>query len=108
MDINKLEHIINIAEGIEELDNNSKDLVVLLRTLIAEENTAAASYTDKAKKVEELGYSDIAKILLDIADEELVHAGELQGLLIKEGLSSEEQAAEGIEEVNNKLNSEKE
>ena len=100
---------MNIIKLIEELDKHIKiartinedtsDLVVTLRTLLAEENTAAASYTEKAKKLEELGYNDIAKVLLDIANEELVHAGELQTLLDKNGLSGEEQAIEGKEEI---------
>ena len=100
---------MNIIQLIEELDKHIKiaktinedtsDLVVTLRTLLAEENTAAASYTEKAKKLEELGYTDIAKVLLDIANEELVHAGELQALLDKNGLSGEEQAIEGKEEI---------
>lgn len=99
MNIQELESIIKLAEGVEELDDNSKNLLVLLRTLIAEENTAVASYIDKAKKVEELGYFDISKVLLDIANEELVHAEELQTLLINQGISSEEQALQGVEEV---------
>ena len=100
---------MNIIQLIEELDKHIKiaktinedtsDLVVTLRTLLAEENTAAASYTEKAKKLEELGYTDIAKVLLDIANEELVHAGELQALLDKNGLSGKEQAIEGKEEI---------
>lgn len=99
MNIQELESIVKLAEGVEELDHNSKNLLVILRTLIAEENTAVASYIDKAKKVEELGYFDISKVLLDIANEELVHAGELQTLLINQGISSEEQALQGVEEV---------
>ena len=100
---------MNIIQLIEELDKHIKiaktinedtsDLVVTLRTLLAEENTAAASYTEKAKKLEELGYTDIAKVLLDIANEELVHAGEIQALLDRNGISAEEQAIEGKEEI---------
>ena len=100
---------MNIIKLIEELDKHIKiartinedtsDLVVTLRTLLAEENTAAASYTEKAKKLEELGYTDIAKVLLDIANEELVHAGEIQALLARNGISAEEQAIEGEEEI---------
>lgn len=94
--IEELDKHIKIAKTINE---DTSDLVVTLRTLLAEENTAAAFYTEKAKKLEELGYTDIAKVLLDIANEELVHAGELQALLDKNGLSGEEQAIEGKEEI---------
>ena len=100
---------MNIVQLIEELDKHIKiartinedtsDLVVTLRTLLAEENTAAASYIEKAKKLEELGYTDIAKVLLDIANEELVHVGEIQALLARNGISAEEQAIEGEEEI---------
>lgn len=99
MNIEKLKQVIKLAEGLEELDDKSKDIVIILRTLIAEENSAVTSYIEKAKKLEELGYFEISKVLLDIADEELVHAGELQAVLIKEGLSGEEQALKGAEEV---------
>lgn len=104
MNIKKLTQIIDIAEGIEELDDNTKEIVSIVRNLIAEENTAAASYIEKAKKVEELGYKNISKILLDIANEELVHIGELQALLVSEGISTEEQINKGFEEFNDKSN----
>lgn len=79
--------------------SNEKDLAIALRKLLAEENDAVSSYIDKAKKLEDLGYSEISTVLLDIADEELVHIGELQALLDREGISSDEELIEGLEEV---------
>lgn len=97
MDIKEL--LSAMSEGVEDLEDNSRELVAVLRTLIAEENTATASYIEKAKKLQELGFEEEAKVLLDISNEELVHASELQTLLDRQGLSNEEQAAEGAEEV---------
>jgi rubrerythrin len=95
MSLKDLTHLIRLAEDLED----TADITVILRTLLAEENTAAASYTEKAKKMEEIGRSDIAKALLDIAEEELVHAGELEALLEREGLAGNEQAEQGYEEI---------
>lgn len=100
MDLTKLEEALNLAEDITVLDNKSLKIISIIRALIAEENSAAVSYIEKAKKLEEMDKPEIAKILKDIADEELVHAGELQQILVGEGLSSEQQALEGAEEVN--------
>lgn len=108
MDLTKLQETLNIAEDINVLDGRSLKFISIIRALIAEENTAATSYIEKAKKLEEMGKPEIAKVLKDIADEELVHAGELQHILVKEGLSSEKQAAEGAEEVDELLNSNEE
>ena len=104
MKLDDLNKLMNIAEDISVLDNKSLKFISIIRTLIAEENTAAASYIEKAKLLQEMGKPEIAKVLKDIADEELVHAGELQALLNKEGLSSEQQALEGAEEVDELLN----
>lgn len=95
---------MNIRKLNEELTKLNKiDVEIALRKLIAEENEAFTSYSEKAKQLEEQGYIDVAKILLDIADEELVHAGELQALLVKEGLAKDEQIEIGMEEVEEKL-----
>ena len=88
-----------MSEGVESFDENDRQLVGIIRTLIAEENTATASYLDKAKKIQELGYEDEAKVLFDIANEELVHASELTTLLVNRGLANDEETEKGIEEV---------
>jgi len=91
---------------LAEEDTTFMDVAVILRTLLAEENTAAASYVDKAKKLDELGYPEVAKVLLDIANEELVHAGEIQALLDNQELSGIKQAIEGANEVTDMLQEE--
>ena len=91
---------------LAEEDTTFMDVAVILRTLLAEENTAAASYVDKAKKLHELGYPEVAKVLLDIANEELVHAGEIQALLDNQELSGIKQAIEGANEVTDMLQEE--
>lgn len=97
----KLDKFLN--EGIQGED---VELVVVLRKLISEENDAVSSYNEKVKYLEELGYVDEAKVLLDIASEELVHIGELEALLMKNGISADIQTMNGIEEVNDKLGEE--
>ncbi len=99
MDLTKLQETLNLAEDITVLDNKSLKIISIIRALIAEENNAAVSYIEKAKKMEEMDKPEIAKILKDIADEELVHAGELNAILVKEGLSSEVESNKGLEEV---------
>ena len=99
MNLQELNETLNIAEDINVLDNKSLKIISIIRQLIAEENSAAVSYIEKAKLLQEMDKPELAKILKDIADEELVHAGELQHILIGEGLSSEQQALEGAEEV---------
>ena len=97
---------MNIKELNEELENliGTKDEAkAIIRELIAEENTAVASYIEKAKKVEELGYPEFSKVLLDISNEELVHIGELNTLLGIEDMSNEDEMESGREEVEEKL-----
>lgn len=107
MNLYEFNNMMNIAEDVPVLDNKSLKFISIIRTLIAEENTAAVSYIEKAKKLEEMDKPEIAKVLKDIADEELIHAGELQALLDREGLSSPQQELEGVEEVDELLNSNK-
>lgn len=100
---------MNIKELNEELENliGTKDeAMAIIRELIAEENTAVASYIEKAKKVEELGYPEFSKVLLDISNEELVHIGELNTLLEMEDMSNEDEMESGREEVEEKLGEE--
>lgn len=110
MNLDKYYKTLKLAEDLidDTQDTTFMDFTVILRTLLADENNAAAAYIEKAKKLDELGHSDAAKVLLDIADEELVHAGELQALLDREDLSGINQAIEGANEVNDMLNGEEE
>ena len=98
--------IKTLNEKLEDLLGEDKDVISIIRKLIAEENDAVASYIEKAKKVEELGFPQFSKILLDIADEELVHVGELNKLLETEGISNKEEIEDGEKEVEEKLGEE--
>ena len=95
-----------LNENVEEASTEERDIIAIIHTLISEENAAAASYLEKAKKLEELGKSDMAKVLLDISNEELVHASELEHLLLSNGLSNEEEKLKGVEEVDDMLKGE--
>ena len=84
-------------------------LEVILRTLIAEEETATAHYLKYAHKVAEKAeeHQDpkglkIAKVLEDIANEEKVHIGELQECLKLLGVSNKE-IQDGEKEAEEKM-----
>lgn len=86
---------------IEKLRSVNEDgygkLEVILRKLLADEQTATAHYLKAAHKVREkaeehddkLGLK-IAKVFEDIANEEKVHIGELQKCLELIGISNKE------------------
>jgi len=90
--------VLKTDEGTE-LTNEDLEVGYLLRELLSEENDATASYLEKARKFDALGYHKISLILLDIAQEELHHAGELQKLLDLEDMSGMKEAVSGAEEV---------
>ena len=66
----------NPYEGIAELDETH--LIIQLRSMIAEEFEAANLYQQFAAVIKD---EFIRKQVLDIANEELVHAGEFSALI---------------------------
>lgn len=95
----KCERITEEAEAVK------KETVVLnnLRSDVQDELSAVKNYDSHADEAEAAGYDDIAKILRDIRDEEKVHIGELQSLLIKHDKEYEESLEDGEEEVEEEL-----
>ena len=68
----------------------------ILRQLIVEENDAVISYTERAGQVND---PKVRRVLLDIAEEEKVHAGELSALLSESDPEQDSSMIEGAEEV---------
>lgn len=89
----------------EEAETVKKETIVLnnLRSDVQDELTAIKNYDSHADEAEAAGYDDVAKILRDIRDEEKVHIGELQSLLIKHDKEYEESLEDGEEEVEEEL-----
>ena len=82
---------------------------VILRKLLADEQTATASYLKAAHKIKEKAeeHQDkvglkIVKVLEDIANEEKVHIGELDKLMKLIGVSNKEEQ-EGENEASEKI-----
>lgn len=98
-----------LIERLQRLNEGCGKLEVILRTLIAEEETATAHYLKYAHKVAEKAeeHQDpkglkIAKVLEDIANEEKVHIGELQKCLDYLDVSNKEEK-EGEKEAGEML-----
>lgn len=101
MSIDKLKKIIKINE---EEENSSDE--IRIRQLISEEYTAIKNYQQFADETED---PEIRKVLLDIKNEEIVHAGELEALLIRKGIDDKVFIRKGAREVKKLLkNGEKE
>ena len=76
------------------------ELVRAIRLLIADEFEAVQVYTQLAESIE----NELAReVLLDIADEERVHAGEFQRLLFELAPGEKEFYAQGALEVEQKI-----
>ena len=73
---------------------------VLLRELLVEEEKAVADYVNVADKIKN---ESIKKVLLDIAEEEKVHKGELIRCLKEIGVHDKFAIHKGEEEVNHML-----
>lgn len=89
---------------LKEADEST--LTTLLNNLrkdVQDEYTAISGYDSHADIAEGLGYTDIAKVLRDIRDEEKVHVGELETLLKKYDAEFEESMKDGAEEVSEEL-----
>jgi len=76
------------------------ELVRAIRLMIADEFEAVQVYTQLAESIE----NELAReVLLDIADEERVHAGEFQRLLFELAPGEKELYAQGAVEVEQKI-----
>lgn len=76
------------------------ELVRAVRLMIADEFEAVQVYTQSAESIE----NELAReVLLDIADEERVHAGEFQRLLFELAPGEKELYAQGAVEVEEKI-----
>ena len=76
------------------------ELVRAVRLMIADEFEAVQVYTQLAESIE----NELAReVLLDIADEERVHAGEFQRLLFELAPGEKELYAQGAVEVEGKI-----
>ena len=76
------------------------ELVRAIRLMIADEFEAVQVYTQLAESIE----NELAReVLLDIADEERVHAGEFQRLLFELAPGEKELYAQGAVEVEEKI-----
>ena len=73
---------------------------VMLRELLVEEEKAVKDYIDMADKIRN---ESIKKVLLDIADEEKVHIGELLRCLKELGVCDKPEIKQGKHEANNKM-----
>ena len=73
---------------------------VILRELLVEEEKAVADYVNAADKIKN---EAIKKVLLDIADEEKVHKGELLRCLKEIGVTDKFEIKQGKHEANNKM-----
>lgn len=73
---------------------------VMLRELLVEEEKAVKDYIDRADKIRN---ESIKKVLLDIADEEKVHIGELLRCLKELGICDKPEIKQGKHEANNKM-----
>ncbi|HTY15746.1 MAG TPA: ferritin family protein [Methanoregulaceae archaeon] len=76
------------------------ELVRAIRLMIADEFEAVQVYTQLAESID----NELAReVLLDIADEERVHAGEFQRLLFELAPGEKELYAQGAVEVEEKI-----
>jgi rubrerythrin len=105
-DVELEEEPIEGEEAKEE--NHMEKFSAMVRLSLASEHETAAEYTKRAAKCEKHGMEDAAKLFRDIAEEEIVHAGEFQSLLEKYGLLNQEAIDQGEQEGNEILAGDKE
>lgn len=77
---------------------------VMLRELLVEEEKAVKDYIEMADKIRN---EAIKKVLLDIADEEKVHIGELLRCLKELGVCDKPEIKQGKHEANSKMMSDR-
>ena len=94
-------------EHVEKSEQEENiDIKTLLIQAQAEENTAIASYLDKANKCKKLGNDKLEKLFKELADDETVHVGCLQGALDNLGIADLDKIIDGQTEANELLNGE--
>jgi rubrerythrin len=80
----------------EENDKKSSSDEINIRQLISDEYDAIKNYQQFASETED---EEVRKVLLDIADEEKVHSGELEALLLRKGIDDKAFMRKGAREV---------
>lgn len=81
------------------MEKDVNALEVLVRESISEEQKAAATYMERAAKLEEMGFKDEAAVFRDVASEELVHASEFQTVLDFNNIDNTKEETQGAEEA---------
>lgn len=94
--IRQLNELLSFAMENETVEN-------LIRRSISEEELAVAEYKKRAIQCEDVGEMEMAKMFLEIADDEKVHSAQLREALKILGLNDEEKEKEGQEEAKEML-----
>lgn len=96
----EVEDAVEDAEEIEEAVNEDElDKEACLRKSAAEEEEAVANYLHRAKKAKEHNDEEIADLYGELADDEKVHAAQLQTTMDKLGMNDPETQEQGEEEA---------
>lgn len=90
--IRQLNELLSFAMENETVEN-------LIRRSISEEELAVAEYKKRAIQCEDVGEMEMAKMFLELADDEKVHSAQLREALKILGLNDEEKEKEGQEEA---------
>lgn len=90
-------------ESTNENEDFGNDIEALLRALISDEQDASSNYLSAAVKLKEKGLNELAALMEDLSNEEIVHVGELQKALDVIGLDSPDLIKDGEKEAADKL-----
>ena len=90
--ITQLHELLSFAMENETLEN-------LIRRSISEEELAIAEYKKRALQCEDIGEMAMAKMFLELADDEKVHSAQLRQALKLLGLNDEQKEQEGQQEA---------
>ena len=88
----QLHELLSFAMENETLEN-------LIRKSISEEELAIVEYKKRALQCEDIGEMDMAKMFLELADDEKVHSAQLRQALKILGLNDEQKEQEGQQEA---------
>ena len=88
----QLHELLSFAMENETLEN-------LIRKSISEEELAIVEYKIRALQCEDIGEMDMAKMFLELADDEKVHSAQLRQALKILGLNDEQKEQEGQHEA---------
>lgn len=94
--IRQLNELLSFAMENETVEN-------LIRRSISEEELAVAEYKKRAIQCEDVGEMEMAKMFLELADDEKVHSAQLREALKILGLNDDEKEKEGQEEAKEML-----